>query len=531
MTLVDIEHEPGGYVLLHSPYDEIIKAQFAVAPGIKWSREDRAYRAPLEAARIALRMLRKAKVAKFDEAALSHPQARFDAPDKPLDLDGLREYQKAGARFIVDTASTYGSALLADDMGLGKSVQALRAARCLLPEGRILVVCPAVVQGHWAEQARKWLDESAAFVSKREPEWSGIGVVSYDALRVMGSSKTPMSRAQLIVLDEVHYLSNSKSQRSKITAHYVAACRSAEIVPVIGTSGTPMTTRIRDLWHPLNVLFPERFGTWFKFTERYAGGHFEEIRGVPKPVWQSDGASNLDELHERLSALMLRRERHAVGELPARTRVTIPVDLPASALKQLQRQAAHVTGEQGLSKLLSNIEQWKFDATVNLVSDIVEQGGKVLVFTTKRSTARELSETLKAPYVTGETPAKKRRDILLKGARQCGIGIATMFSVTTGIDLLEFDAAVFVGLDYVPSNVLQAEARIHRIGQHKPVTVYFMVGLRTVDEIIRSTVIERLGYYEQVLGDQAAGQLQADLSGTEEQIIQSIIDMVRDTNR
>lgn len=528
MTVLDIDHAPGGYVLIQSPYDEIIKSHYDAMPGFRWSKQDRAYVAPLEAARIVLATLKKARTAKFDQSLLKHPHAKYEAPRHKLDLTDLREYQKDGARFIVDTVSTYGSALLADDMGLGKSLQALRAARCLKPDARMLIVCPAVVTGHWIEQAQKWLGEPAVRLTAKSAEWDGIATVSYDTLRSIGKSKTPMPMAGLIVLDEIHYLSNSKSQRSAIVSHYVNTCRKTHSAPIIGTSGTPMNTRIRDLWHPLNVLFPGRFGTWWKFTERYCDGSYEEIKAIEKQVWRSDGSSNLDELNERLRAVMLRRERHAVGELPPRTRVTIPVDLPGAIVKQLQRAAASLHGEHGLSKLLGNVELWKLNATVELARDIIEQGGKVLIFTVRRDTARQLSETLKLPYVTGAVPAHKRKKILTDGALHCNGAVATMFSVPTGIDLYDFNTAIFVGLDYVPSTMLQAEARIHRIGQTLPVTVYFMIGLRTVDEVIRSTVVERLGYYERVLGDAAAAEMSADLSGSEEEIIKSIVQMVRE---
>ena len=123
---------------------------------------------------------------------------------------------------------------------------------------------------------------------------------------------------------------------------------------------------------------------------------------------------------------------------------------------------------------------------------------------------------------TGDAPPAKRAELLTSGD---GAAVATMYAVTTGIDLVEFDVVIFVGLDWLPSTLLQAEARLHRIGQRRPVTIYYLIGRGTLDEVVKERVIERLHNFVTLTG--ASGdesQLAADLTdGDEDSLIAELV--------
>jgi SNF2 family DNA or RNA helicase len=99
-----------------------------------------------------------------------------------------------------------------------------------------------------------------------------------------------------------------------------------------------------------------------------------------------------------------------------------------------------------------------------------------------------------------------------------------MQSVTTGIDLTCFDSIIMVGLDWLPSTLRQAEDRIHRIGQNFPVTIYYLIGTGTLDEVVRERVINRLEVSGKLLGDGDSDMI-TDLSGgSEDDLINAIAD-------
>lgn len=501
-------------------YSEAGRQVMRSIPGIRWDRARRVYEGPAEAIETAGAILAAARIAKISREATDLPLA-----PSPILHPQLRRYQQYGAGWLVAQLQHSGGALLADEMGLGKTPTAIvaldRLAYSYAPERErrldMLVVAPAIVVPHWRSQIARWCDPSADTV------WR---VVSYEGMctAAKGGSKTVAPLADsygAAVFDEAHYLANSKSQRSKVAAAVRQRCGFA-----IALTGTPIPVRVRDAWHPLDVLHPGRWGSWFDFTRRYCDGRFEEIEHVEKPVWNSEGASNLDELHTRLQAVMLRRTKAEVGtELPPRMRTVLEVEMPVSARRDLWRAAADLQDREGVARLLSRVESHKIDAAVTLAQDVVEGGGRPLILTTRRDSAERIAAALACPCAHGDTPPDARATALTSGD---GAACSTIYAVTTGIDLVEFDCVIFVGLDWMPSTILQAEARIHRIGQTRNVSCYFLVGIGTIDEVVRERVIDRLEAFGAAVGDGDERGLAGDLAGeSDDDLIASIVRTVR----
>lgn len=501
----------GDYCGVATAYHPAVVAQFKAMPGCTYAPASKTWHGPIEAVDEVLATLERARVLIRGGATVSLPQPPL--PEVFVEESGLYEHQKVGVRFMLDSCRRRGAALLADDMGLGKSAQAARVVAAL-DQPTVLVLCPAVVVPHWREQFARWGIGATEQLGRKihGKRFTNFGlrtgtvrtaIASYDTFRSLATSRdVTLPAANIIVLDELHYLSSPKARRSKVVREYVARSRRCndsigEPCYVIGLTGTPMTARPRDLWHPLDLLFPGRFGPRFKFEQRYCDGRWEEIRGLEKPVWSADGQSNLAELGRRLQALMLRRVKGDVLDLPERQRIVIPVELPAAARRAVAQTATVLGLDRDIGKALSAVEEHKMTAAVELASSLAAQGRRPLLFTLRRDTAHQLAEKLGAPCVTGEDDVSQRRERLV-GAP---IGVATVYSVTTGIDLTAFDTIIFVGLDWVPSTLLQAEARIHRIGQDKNVLFYYLVGLGTVDEVVRAKVLERLDNFAEVVGN------------------------------
>lgn len=488
------------YWRVKTSYHEAIVAQFKAMPGCFWEEKDREWIGPSEAVKEVLHTLEKAKVVIVD-----WPNIKLKCWWIPYDQTGLYDYQCAGVNFLTKTVKEFDAALLADDMGLGKTAQTLRTLAACRESSfeRQLVICPAVACVQWVSQAKKWLNEDVARVGEKlskklgggkRLDWGGLGVISYDGFRAVWKDLAPVSQ---LVLDEGHYLSSLKSLRSKAVRGYLEKFPYTQKIML---TGTPMTARPKDLWNPLDLLFPRRFGSFFSFARRYCDAHQEEIKGLDAPVWNFDGASNLEELGRRLqSGLMLRRVKSEVLELPERQRITWPVELPERAAKALAKATSFMSSqtEKDVGKILSAIEEHKVKAALELANDLIANGRRPLLFTLRKDTAKQLSNHLSCPVVTGEDDANDRAAIL----RESNVGVATIYSVTTGIDLTHFDTAIFVGLDWVPSNLLQAEARLHRIGQESKVSFYYLIGMKTLDEAIRAKVIERLEHFETLVGN------------------------------
>ena len=529
-----VPSENGDYLSVYTAWHPAIVAQFKAMPGCSWDGPSKAWSGPREAVLEVINTLSRAKIIVVDECHLASAPRIADEL-----VDGLYDYQAVGVRFLIDSLRCRGGALLGDDMGLGKTAQTTRAIQTLAPAST-LILCPAVVVKHWLQEWKKWTGTEADELGRKLSRDEGGGrlvtfgpgspsrviVGSYDTFRAL-RTKYPLSLATMIVLDELHYLASPKAQRSKAVREYVAECRKHHFpTHVIGLTGTPMTARPRDLWHPLDVIYSGRFGHRFGFEKRYCDGRWEEIRGLEKPVWAADGQSNLEELGRRLqSGVMLRRVKSEVLELPDRQRILLPVEMPPAARRAVAKASSSLGLDRDVGKLLSVVEEYKLAAAAELATDLLAQGRRPLILTLRRETAHKLGEKLGAPVVTGAVVPGKRAAIL-SGA-PCGV--ATIYSVTTGINLTEYDTVIFVGLDWVPSTLLQAEARIHRIGQDKSVLFYYLIGLGTIDEVVQSRVLERLDAFSTVVGNAADEEkMAATLRGTksEQELLNDIVKAV-----
>jgi SWI/SNF-related matrix-associated actin-dependent regulator 1 of chromatin subfamily A len=226
---------------------------------------------------------------------------------------------------------------------------------------------------------------------------------------------------------------------------------------------------------------------------------------------------------------MLRRTKAQIGsELPPRTREILEIEIPKAAQRDLRRAASAIDWSRphgaSISSLLSEVEGFKLDAAEELAREVVAAGSRPLLLTTRRASAKELARRLAdlgAAEADGELEAAKRGDVL----RDAPVGCATMASITTAIDLVGFDVVIFVGLDWVPATMLQAAARVHRLGQKRHVTEHYLVALGTLDEVVRAKVIERLDVFDRIVdGGKAQGdeaELAADLrgGGTEDSLL------------
>lgn len=503
-----------------SSFTESSKAQFGAMPGLTWDRAQGRY----EGAEEALRLV----VAKLEAAGVSVTKGAFDLSPQCIALSsqlgseyfaGARDYQLDGIGWIRYMLRETGGALLADEMGIGKTAQAIMA---LEGTGPTLVLAPAIAVPHWAGQLRRWLRDPAL-----ADQWLVMSPEKFQREWAKRGKEGPCSVADLefsnVVLDEIHYYSNPAAKRTKAVAELLA---SAAVRPnVLGLTGTPIQTKVANLWSVLDLLWPGRFGKAFAFQKRYCDGRFEEIEGCVKPVWIAKGSSHLEELQSRLSACMLRRTKAQVAlELPALQRDIREIELPALA-RRSEKQA--IKGQDdwtaaSIDALLNSVEAYKVDAACELAREVLEAGGRPLILARTRAVADQIGAALGCPVATGDVPASDRRAALLSGE---GAAVSTIYAVTTGIDLVEFDTVIFTGPDWVPANLLQAEARLWRLGQLRSVTAYYLVGLGTVDEVIRERVIDRLEMLATVTGSEGdSAELAKQFSGgTDDQLLAQLV--------
>lgn len=502
-------------------------------PGLRWCRDRKAFVGAPHATEAAIAWLRHPK----RDVVIRGEAPLVDTLFARVPHRELRDHQRIGADWLIQQCRRTGAGLLADDMGLGKTAQSIRAAEVLMAPRATsmtcnrmktrpwtLVICPAVVARHWVDsEVPRWSWQGVSTaglcsVKKRvlEMPTTDFRIVSPEVFRRHSAA---LDGATCVIPDEAHYYANARAKRTQALHAYMM--RQPRRPTLMLLTGTPLTSRPRDLFSLLDLMHPGDWGSFWQFTKRYCAGRYVEIPGTDRASWDTEGISHVDELRMRLKHVMLRRSKAEVGGLPPKIRSMIPVELPARARKSLEAAAREIDGFKGLSRVLGITEAHKLQAATELAASIVEQGGRPLVFTTRRDSAQAIAERLLCPCVTGADAAEDRAAKLANAHA----AVCTMFSVTTGVNLTQFDTVIFCGLDWVPSTLLQAEARPHRIGQTRAINVYYLIGLGTVDEFIQHRVIERLDLFDQAIGSAEDGnELRSVLGGgSEEDLIGEIV--------
>lgn len=433
------------------------------------------------------------------------PDVLYAGPAHSPAIVGLRDYQLAGIRRVVRTMSLAGGCILADDMGLGKSVQTLGAWNALKRPVSLLIVCPASVRRSWLKEFSRWApDVSVAVVesgkqAKEVNPREKVVITSYELAKKLGPQFTP----HMLVMDEAHLLRGRRAERSN---HLLELAKVSSYR--LALTGTPMWSRPRDFWMLLKILFQYRFGTADEFDEAYCGAYINAYGGKV-----NTGATRLDELRKRLDYVMLRRTKEDVNaELPPLTRQMRWV--PVTKEAKLACQAAAVKSIPFRTALEATLVG-KLDAAV----EAAKAAGRFLVFTWKRSHAEEIhrqlvKDGLAVELLDGDWTPAERQLIIDRAAKTGSSVVATLGSSSAGVDGLQHiaDTVIFHAISYVPIEMAQAEARLHRIGQKNPVTVVYLAMEDSADQYVVETVVEKLDQWRASMGNDSTAKMNDTIS-------------------
>lgn len=433
----------------------------------------------------------------------------------------LFPHQVSGIEFLMRPREVRG-ALLADDMGLGKTRQAIIAAHEAHPTGEILVICPAGLKLNWEREIRLALghevDVSVVGRAFRRARWT---IVNYDLLRKHRQALLAAAWACLI-LDEAHYIKNLRSQRSLLvlggerrarrkTARSLPSGRIRGIAEraerVYLLTGTPITNRPLDLFALLRAIRHPLGDDQLAFALRYCAA-FQSAFG-----WDMNGASNLDELHEKLADVLLRRKKSAVLDLPPKLRTYMPVEVDLAAYRKVwldyvarlakRKRVPRKTLLAEVAKLRHAAAIAKIPAAIALAESILDAGEKVVLFACHQVVINAIVSHFgpSCVRVTGAESASQRQQAVDDFQVDPGIRVfaGNLQAAGIGVSLTAATQVVFVDYSFVPAEHLQAEDRPYRIGQRNAVTVTYLSAVGTLDEEIERLLAQKLGVVAQAI--------------------------------
>jgi len=443
-------------------------------------------------------------------------------------------YQRAGIAF----AMSKDAVLIGDEMGLGKTIQSIGTINGEEEIKRVLIICPASLRLNWRKELNAWLtrDLSVGVVDRSDyPENADIVIINYDIVKKHHKILTD-TKWDLLIIDEVHYLKNQKSQRTQFIfgkSHYDRKAREwiFDIQPITATkriylTGTPIVNRPVELFPIINSLDPVEWPKFWPYAIRYCGATRN------KYGWDVTGASNLEELQDRLrSTIMIRRlKKDVLKELPNKRRQIIEVPTtPAdskliNAEKEVWNSKEKVIAnlkaavelskaseepedykiavnqlKEGVSAFFREMAKLRYEVAMAKVPYVLEHLNnieeKVVVFAHHKDVVKSLKENLgsKAVVLVGDTKMEDRQKAVeqFQGNDDIKVFIGSIQAAGVGITLTAASHVVFAELDWVPGNMSQAESRCHRIGQQESVLVQHLVLEGSLDAYMAQTLIQK----------------------------------------
>ena len=415
--------------------------------------------------------------------------------------------------------------LIADDMGLGKSLQALL---CILSGQyqRVLIVCPSVVKMNWANEVEKWTEMNTSLIygHKKEYEVSDITIINYDLLHAR-VEELLRDDYDCIVFDECHTLKNQKTQRTQ------AAKRLATwptVKGMIAMSGTPILNRPSEIFTVLNMLKPFTFNNYYLFGKKYCGAIHNGYG------WDFDGASNIETsddgvtppLNHLLKDIMLRRtmdDPRLSDQMPDLLQTIVEVDISRTqydiVYNTLMDELEHyrTTGSGSVPPgLLLNIltdlrhaaGRAKVKAAVEWMLDYHKTYQKPLVvFAHHKDVVEALSDipSVSRAFITGSTVDSYRQSKISEFQEgKLPFLICSTLAMKEGINLDAADTTLFVEREWVPAHERQAASRVRRITQESDVC----------HQVILSAANTVDSHFDKVVNEKAA-IVKAALDGSE----------------
>ncbi|MCC6739240.1 MAG: DEAD/DEAH box helicase [Planctomycetia bacterium] len=461
--------------------------------------------------------------------------------DRLLSLDLVHEiephdYQVATALKVLRELG--GRALLADEVGLGKTIEAGFIIKEMLVRGltrRVLVLAPASLVTQWRDEMEAKFDLEFA-IPEDESEWKKrLVVASIDSAKGARNQQALLKmQHELVIVDEAHNLKNHRTQNWKL----VNALRKKFLLLL---SATPIQNDLVELYNMITLLRPGQLYTLGQFKEAFLDT--KDRRKCKDP----------ERLKQLLKAVMVRNRRTEVGiQFVPRRAATVNVDLEPeerrvydlatrfvrspefaqvyadnsrlvamAILKQvgsspqslaftvdekLTPRAKDGPAARAIAELRDACHAVKKVGKAERLCDVLRQDAeKCIVFTQYRRTQQMLEERLTREGVScvsfhGEMsrPEKDRAVAEFRGEKR--VLVATE-SAGQGVNLQHCRRIVNYDLPWNPMRVEQRIGRVHRLGQTKEVQVANMIAKDTLEVALLDLLDRKIELFRLIVGE------------------------------
>ncbi|TAE60202.1 MAG: DEAD/DEAH box helicase [Nostocales cyanobacterium] len=449
----------------------------------------------------------------------------------------LRPYQERGAAWLAFLERWGLGACLADDMGLGKSVQFIVFLLHLQEQNALehptLLVCPTSVLGNWEREVKKFAPKLKVLQYHGDKRPKGktftatinkydLVITSYSLVQRDIKLLQTMNW-QMIVLDEAQNIKNADSKQSQ-------AVRKLETTFRVALTGTPVENRLQELWSILDFLNPGYLGNKQFFQRRFA-----------MPIEKYGDADSLAQLRSLVQPFILRRlktDKSIIQDLPDKQEMNVFCGLTAEQgqlyqqlvdeslvaiesadglqrrglilgllvkLKQICNHPAQFLKESSLGKYNSG----KLQRLEEMLEEVLAEENRALIFTQFAEWGKLLKPHLEKRlgrevlFLYGSTTKNQREEMIDRfqnDPQAPPIMILSLKAGGVGLNLTRANNVFHFDRWWNPAVENQATDRVFRIGQTKNVQVHKFVCTGTLEEKINDMIESKKQLAEQVVG-------------------------------
>lgn len=444
----------------------------------------------------------------------------------------LKPYQRVAVEFALQNKRC----ILGDDVGMGKTVEAIKTVQLSNHLRHVLVVCPNSMKYTWQAEINDWFPgqqmtivEAASRDKDVQKFRCGFLILNWDLVRLLPQLRRFVWNC--IIADEAHRLKNRKAQVSVA----FSKLKSARMYML---TATPCANHPGELWHLLHLLRPEKYTSYSRFFDMYVRtvkthhGFVEIDKRRPE--------KNPTLLRRELAPIMISRDRRDyLPQLPPQVR-TVLLGLTEEQ-KRLYKQMAKSmyieldSGEEldalnvavqlmRLRQIISTTatlqesdHSSKLDAVMSIIED-APLNNQFVVFAQFRATVNSLEKRLHTANIScaklmGAMGSKKA----FAAVELFQSGKARVFAATTraggeSITLTASHQIIIVEKDFNPSKQTQAIGRVDRFGQTEQCMVTYLHCHHTVDDWVDEITVPKQGMIDSIIRDKLKAHLQDSLN-------------------
>lgn len=491
----------------------------------------------------------------------------FDQYDKSS-KDGrrLKILQKEGIKFLLANRKC----ILADSMGCGKTIQSIVAAMASNSK-KILIITTASLKTNWKRELTIYNDEKDIQIlqgskdeicdkkyvianydilinyyevptetvyeteyvynedGKREVIRKPVMVKSKDGQLVEKQKKSTrkdvieeclknsplfLNKFDCVIIDEAQKLSNNSSNRYKVIDDFL---KRAKPNYVFLLTGTPLTNKPINLYYILKLIDAPITRDYRYFIKRYCDAKTFRLK-TGKEVTTINGASNLEELREKIKHLYIRRLLTEMTDMVDKNIITKTYDLTESQrieYERLWQEYLDAQIEQGnedseqYRQLVEGILVRQYlakqmvDNTIKLVDNMLEEGGKVIIVCTFAEEIAMFKNYYKKKCVVYDgkmtAKAKDKAEQAFNNDKNVRVFIGQILAAGVGLNLVVANKMVFNSYSWVAADNAQIEDRIYRLTQKNDVTCVYQLFNDSMSKHMYDTVIGKKNMMDTII--------------------------------